>query len=71
MSTTEQLISASVSSSARAARLWQALLCLMKTHLTDLDQVDRTSAPKAVDSGSIPGQVKPKFIKIGIYSVHG
>ena len=30
--------------------------------------MDRASAPEAVDSGSIPGRVKPKTIKIGIHS---
>ena len=32
------------------------------------DQVDRASATETVDSGSIPGRVKPKTIKIGIHS---
>ena len=31
-------------------------------------RVDRASATEAIDSGSIPGQVKPKTIKIGIHS---
>ena len=31
-------------------------------------QVDRASATDAVDSGSIPGWVEPKTIKIGIHS---
>ena len=31
-------------------------------------RVDRASATEAVDTGSIPGRVKPKTIKIGIYS---
>ena len=31
-------------------------------------QVDRASATEAVDSGSIPGRVKTKTIKIGIHS---
>ena len=31
-------------------------------------RVDRASATDAVDSGSIPGWVKPKTIKIGIHS---
>ena len=31
-------------------------------------RVDRASATEAVDSGSIPGQVKPKTRKIGIHS---
>ena len=31
-------------------------------------RVDRASATEAVDSSSIPGQVKPKTIKIGIHS---
>ena len=31
-------------------------------------RVDRASATRAVDSGSIPGWVKPKTIKIGIHS---
>ena len=29
-------------------------------------RVDRASATEAVDSGSIPGRVKPKTVKIGI-----
>ena len=31
-------------------------------------RVDRASAAEAVDSGSIPGRVKPKTIIIGIHS---
>ena len=31
-------------------------------------RVDRASATEAVDSGSAPGLVKPKTIKIGIHS---
>ena len=31
-------------------------------------RVDKASATEAVDTGSIPGRVKPKTIKIGIYS---
>ena len=31
-------------------------------------RVNRASATKTVDSGSILGRVKPKTIKIGIYS---
>ena len=31
-------------------------------------RVDRASATKAVNSGSIPGRVKPKTIKIDIHS---
>ena len=31
-------------------------------------RVDRASATEAVDSGSIPGRVIPKTIKIGIHS---
>ena len=31
-------------------------------------RVDRASATEAVDSGSIPGRIKSKTIKIGIYS---
>ena len=31
-------------------------------------RVDRACATEAVDSGSIPGRVKPKTIKIGIHS---
>ena len=31
-------------------------------------RVDRASAAETVDSGSIPGRVKPKTIKIGILS---
>ena len=30
-------------------------------------RVDRASATEAVDSGSIPGRVKPKTINIGIH----
>ena len=30
--------------------------------------MDRASTTEAVDSGSIPGRVKPKTIKIGSYS---
>ena len=44
-----------------------------KSSLLDPNQpisgrVDRKSATEAVDSGSIPGRVKPKTIKIGIHS---
>ena len=42
------------------------------TNLIKIDpisgRVDRASAAEAVDSGSIPGRVKPKTIKIGIHS---
>ena len=31
-------------------------------------RVERASATEAVDSGSIPGRVKPKTLKIGIHS---
>ena len=31
-------------------------------------RVDRASATEAVDTGSIPGRVKPKIRKIGIHS---
>ena len=31
-------------------------------------RVDKASATETVDSGSIPGRVKPKTIKIGIHS---
>ena len=31
-------------------------------------RVDRACATEAVESGSIPGRVKPKTIKIGIHS---
>ena len=31
-------------------------------------RVDRASATEAVDTGSIPGRVKPKTMKIGIHS---
>ena len=31
-------------------------------------RVDRASATETVDSGSIPGRVKPKTIQIGIHS---
>ena len=36
----------------------------MTEMLTYSDRVDRASATEAVDSGSIPGRVKPKTIKI-------
>ena len=36
--------------------------------ITISGQVDRASATETVDSGSIPGRVKPKTIIIGIYS---
>ena len=38
------------------------------TYLTISGRVDRASATEAVDTGSIPGRVKPKTIKIGIHS---
>ena len=31
-------------------------------------RVERASATETVDTGSIPGRVKPKTIKIGIHS---
>ena len=31
-------------------------------------RVDRASATEAVDTGLIPGRVKPKTIKIGVHS---
>ena len=31
-------------------------------------QVDKATVTETVDSGSIPGRVKPKIIKIGIHS---
>ena len=31
-------------------------------------RMDRASGTEAVDSGSVPGRVKPKTIKIGIHS---
>ena len=31
-------------------------------------RVDRASGTETVDSGSIPGRVKPKTIKIGIHN---
>ena len=34
----------------------------------DSGRVDRVSGTETVDSGSIPGRVKPKTIKIGIHS---
>ena len=34
----------------------------------DSGRVDRESATEAIDSGSIPDQVKPKPIEIGIQS---
>ena len=41
---------------------------LLQTPLPISGRVDRASAIEAVDSGSIPGRVKPKTIKIGIHS---
>ena len=32
------------------------------------DRVERASVTEAVDSGSIPGRVKPKTINIGIHN---
>ena len=32
------------------------------------DRMDRAFATEAVDSGPVPGRVKPKTIKIGIHS---
>ena len=32
-------------------------------------RVDRASATETVDSGSIPGRVKPKTIKVGIHKL--
>ena len=39
-----------------------------QTTLQSSGRVDRASATDAVDSGSIPGQVKPKTREIGIHS---
>ena len=57
------------------------LHCVVKFQLRELDcaltwykklpisgRVDRASATETVDSGSIPGWVKPKTIRIGIHS---
>ena len=40
----------------------------IRQYLPFSGRVDRASATEAVDSGSIPGRVKPKTIKIGIHS---
>ena len=44
------------------------MLSIMLYTLPISGPVDRASATDAVDSGSIPGRVKPKTIKIGIHS---
>ena len=47
-----------------------SLLYLMLKQMLEpiSDRVDRASATETVDSGSIPGRVIPKTIKIGIHS---
>ena len=56
------------------AKLCNAKLCKMFIKYKTLKfvpisgRVDRGSATEAVDTGSIPGRVKPKTIKIGIHS---
>ena len=49
--------------SGRATKTWHVALLQQIS-----GQVDRASATEAVDSSSIPGQVKPKTIKIGIHN---
>ena len=41
---------------------------MMPLSSTISGRVDRASVTETVDSGSIPGRVKPKTIKIGIHS---
>ena len=41
---------------------------MTKSDLPICGRMDRASATEMVDSGSIPSRVKPKTIKIGIYS---
>ena len=41
---------------------------VMQSTLPISGRVDRASATEAVDSGSIPGRVKPKTIRISIHS---
>ena len=45
-----------------------ALLDYKYCSTTISDRVDKASATKTIDSGSIPGRVKLKTIKIGIHS---
>ena len=45
-----------------------AFLQTAGAHHISNGRVDRASATEAVDMDSIPGRVKPKTIKIGIYS---
>ena len=45
-----------------------AFLQTAGAHHISNGRVDRASATEAVDTGSIPGRVKPKTIKIGIHS---
>ena len=55
----------------KAMNCMNILYCTNSTRIVDLSlggRVDRASATEAVDSGSIPGRVKPKTIKIGIHS---
>ena len=47
-------------------KLWSS--CLLALEQPISGRVDRASATEAVDTGSIPGRVKPKTIKIGIHS---
>ena len=52
--------------------LWNKLILIfnvLNIQIAFSGQVDRASATETVDSGSIPGRVKPKTIKIGIHSL--
>ena len=52
----------------RAIRLICGFQVSLLSKLPISGRVDRASATKAVDLGSIPGRVKPKTTKIGIHS---
>ena len=41
---------------------------MIVTDYSIIGQVDRVSATESVDSGSIAAQIKPKALKIGVYS---
>ena len=45
-----------------------AILSTPEIYQSISGRVDRASATEAVDTGSIPGRVKPKTTKIGIHS---
>ena len=48
--------------------LKRMILITYNRFITISGRVDRASSTEAVDTGSIPGRVKPKTIKIGIHS---